>query len=118
MISSNAPVTSLRRRRRIKPIRQTEIAECGIACLAMISGYWGHEIGLEGLRSRFPVTSRGMTLADIVKLANSLNLSTRPLRIEIEKLPELSYPAILHWGMNHFVVAEREKNGKFKSINC
>lgn len=117
MISSNAPVTSLRRRRRIKPIRQTEIAECGIACLAMISGYWGHEIGLEGLRSRFPVTSRGMTLADIVKLANSLNLSTRPLRIEIEKLPELSYPAILHWGMNHFVVAEREKNGKLYIVD-
>lgn len=112
MIAESTPITSLRRRRRVRPIRQTEIAECGIACLAMVSGYWGYEIGLDGLRSRFPVTSRGMTLADIVKLANSLNLSTRPLRIEIDRLPELSYPAILHWGMNHFVVAEREKNGK------
>jgi len=117
MITDSAPITSLRRRRSVKPIRQTEIAECGIACLAMISSYWGHEIGLEGLRSRFPVTSRGMTLADIVKLANSLNLSTRPLRIEIEKLPELSYPAILHWGMNHFVVAEREKNGRIYIVD-
>lgn len=115
--AANSPVVSLRRKRKVRPIRQTEIAECGIACLAMIAAYWGKDIGLEGLRQKYPVTSRGMNLANVVDLANSINLSTRPLRVEIERLAELSYPAILHWGMNHYVVAEREKNGKLYIVD-
>lgn len=108
----NGPTIALRRRKKIKPIRQTEIAECGLACLSMISRYWGSDIGLEELRRRYPVSSRGMTLQDVVTLANSLNLSTRPLRVEIESLSEVSYPALFHWDMNHYVVAEKEKDGK------
>ena len=106
------PVISLRRAKRIKPVRQSEVAECGLASVAMICAYWGKDLGLEDLRQRYPVTSRGMTLADITKVASSLGFTTRPLKLDIEHLPELSYPALLHWGMNHFVVAEREKNGK------
>ena len=117
MIATRSPTISLRRRRKVHPVRQAEIAECGLSCLAMISSYWGNDIGLEGLRRKYPVTSRGMTLAHVVQLANSIGLSTRPLRIEIDRLPELSYPAILHWGMNHFVVAEKERGGKLYIVD-
>ena len=117
MMELQAPQISLRRSRQIKPVRQAEIAECGLACIAMIMRYWGDGRSLDDLRGKFPVTSRGMTMADIVRLSNSFGLSTRPLRIDIDKLSELKFPAIIHWGMNHFVVGEKYKNGKLYIVD-
>ncbi len=85
-------------------IRQAEAAECGIACLAMISNAHGYKIDLTSLRSRFPVSMRGATLKDIIAVASQMNLAGRPVRCELEELIKLRTPAILHWNMNHFVV--------------
>lgn len=49
-------------RGRLPVIRQTEAAECGLACLAMISSYHGHRIDLNTLRRRHPVSLKGVTL--------------------------------------------------------
>ena len=38
---------------------QTEAAECGLACLAMIAGYHGLRVDLPALRHRFSVSLRG-----------------------------------------------------------
>lgn len=85
-------------------IFQTEAAECGLACLAMIAGYHGNRIDLQSLRQRFSISMRGTTLAHLLKFADRLELAGRPLRIELEDLPYLKTPCILHWDMNHFVV--------------
>ena len=37
-------------------------------------------------------------------MAGHLGLATRPLRLELEALPQLRLPCILHWEFNHFVV--------------
>ena len=39
-------------RRRTPLILQTETAECGLACLAMIAGRYGHRVDLPALRQR------------------------------------------------------------------
>ena len=43
-------------------IRQSEAAECGLACLAMVAGYHGHRTTLSHMRRRFPISLRGATL--------------------------------------------------------
>jgi len=43
--------------------------------------------------------------------ATSLNLVTRPLRVEMNELSKLRCPAILHWDLNHFVVLKKLKRG-------
>ena len=48
-----------RGRRRLPSILQTEAAECGLACLAMVASYHGHRIDLNTLR-RF-ISDRGKT---------------------------------------------------------
>ncbi|MBM6596761.1 peptidase domain-containing ABC transporter [Microvirga sp. BT291] len=88
-------------------ILQTEAAECGLACLAMISSYHGHKVDLNTLRRRFPVSLQGVSLRGLVRLASHLHLSCRPIRFEIEHLRQLFLPAILHWDMNHFVVLKK-----------
>ncbi|WP_297324172.1 peptidase domain-containing ABC transporter [Nitrosomonas sp.] len=89
---------------RVPVILQTEAAECGLACLAMITGYHGHRIDLATLRARHAVSLRGSTLADLMKVAGLLKLTPRPLRLDLEHLPELKLPCVLHWDFNHFVV--------------
>ena len=85
-------------------ILQAEAAECGLACLGMISAYHGYDSDLVSLRRRFSVSLRGATLSTIVDIASRLGLGSRALRCEMEDLQKLRLPAILHWNMNHFVV--------------
>ena len=53
---------NFRGRARLPVMLQTEAAECGIACLAMIASYFGHRIDLDTLRRRHPVSLKGMPL--------------------------------------------------------
>jgi len=91
-------------RSRLPLIFQTEAAECGLTCLAMIAGYHGKDIDLPELRRRFSISLRGTTLAHIIRFADRLDLTARALRIELEDLPMLKTPCVLHWDMSHFVV--------------
>lgn len=83
---------------------QTEAAECGLACLAMVRGYYGGDANLFQLRSKYGISSKGATLKNLVDIATDLNLITRPLSLELEELKLLRLPCILHWDFNHFVV--------------
>ncbi|PLV61915.1 peptidase domain-containing ABC transporter [Erwinia sp. B116] len=91
-------------RRRVPQIIQTEAAECGLACLAMVCGWFGLHTDLLTLRQRFDVSSRGVTLRTLMAVAGALNLKSRALQLDIDQLAALKTPAILHWDMNHFVV--------------
>jgi ATP-binding cassette subfamily B protein RaxB len=85
-------------------IRQTEAAECGLACLAMISSYYGHRIDLNTLRRRHPVSLKGVTLRAMIQVASQMQFCCRPLRFELAHLRQLRLPTIVHWDMTHFVV--------------
>lgn len=85
-------------------ILQTEAAECGLACLAMVAAAHGHRSDLTTLRQRFSLSLKGVNLLDMVRMAEDLKLHARALRAEIEDLAQLTHPCILHWDMNHFVV--------------
>lgn len=85
-------------------ILQTESAECGMACLAMIARHHGHDIDLPALRRRFSTSLKGNNLTRIAEMANDLGLSTRAVKVELEQLKLLNVPVMMHWDMNHFVV--------------
>jgi len=91
-------------RGRLPVIRQTEAAECGLACLAMVASFYRHQIDLNTLRRRHPVSLNGVTLRALMQVASHLHLASRPLRFDLANLRQLRLPAILHWDMNHFVV--------------
>ncbi len=101
------PKLTFSRGRKLPMIFQTEAAECGLACLAMVANYHGIVTDLPALRRRFALSLRGASLAHVLKFAGRLDLSGRPLRLELEDLPYLQTPSILHWDMNHFVVLKK-----------
>jgi ATP-binding cassette subfamily B protein RaxB len=94
---------------RVPLILQTEAAECGLACLAMVAGAHGLDTDLPTLRQRFSLSLKGATLVDLVRMADALKLQSRAVRAELEELPQLPTPCILHWDMNHFVVLVRQR---------
>jgi ATP-binding cassette, subfamily B, bacterial CvaB/MchF/RaxB len=98
--------------RRMPLLRQAEAAECGLACVGMVAGYHGFSTDLATLRREYPISLKGATLADVIEISAQLNLGSRAVRCELEEVPDLRRPAILHWDMNHFVVlksARREE---------
>lgn len=90
--------------KKIPVILQTESAECGLACLAMVLGYYGGEANLFRLRSKYGISPKGATLRNLIDIASDLKLITRPLSLELDELKMLRLPCILHWDFNHFVV--------------
>ncbi len=97
--------------RHLPIILQTEAAECGLACMVMIAAHHGLQSDLPTLRQRFSVSLKGVTLADMVRLAGQLQLNARALRAEMTHLPELAMPCVLHWDLNHFVVLKEVRRG-------
>ena len=96
--------------RRNRTILQSEAAECGLACLAMIANAHGHDLTLATLRQRFSVSLKGSTLPNLITVASALGLSPRALRLDPEELDRIRLPALLHWDLNHFVVLRRVSN--------
>jgi ATP-binding cassette, subfamily B, bacterial CvaB/MchF/RaxB len=90
--------------RRLPMTLQTEAAECGLVCLSMIATFFGYAIDPAELRRRYGLSIKGATLRELVAIADQLAMAARPVRLELEELPQLSMPCILHWDLNHFVV--------------
>lgn len=90
--------------KRLPVILQTELAECGAACLAMVASYHGHKMGLETVRKHLPGSLKGVSLKYLMQAAGEVQLASRALRVEVNHLGSLKCPAILHWNLDHFVV--------------
>lgn len=98
-------------RSRTPIILQNEVSECGVACLAMVACFHGHRTNLVTLQRDYTLAGRGTTLADLVRIAGRMKLGARPVKADLEALPKLQLPAILHWDFNHFVVLTRIRGG-------
>jgi ATP-binding cassette, subfamily B, bacterial CvaB/MchF/RaxB len=99
-------------RARIGLIRQTEVAECGLASLVMIANYHGLDVDLATMRRRFAPSLRGAALRSLIVLADKIGLMPRAVKLPLDQLVNLHVPAVLHWDMNHYVVIERVKGDK------
>jgi ATP-binding cassette, subfamily B, bacterial CvaB/MchF/RaxB len=113
-VSVSTPTKPLRFNfsRRLPIVLQVEAAECGLACLAMVSSYYGQDTDLASLRRKFSISLKGASLKSILEIAKGMQLATRPVKVELERLRNLKTPSILHWDMNHFVVMRGFRGGK------
>jgi len=97
---------------RVPMLLQTEAAECGLASLAMVASHHGLHTDMPTLRQRFQLSLKGATMVDLTRIAGQMQLNPRALRAEMEHLPQLQLPCVLHWDLNHFVVLTQVGHGK------
>lgn len=89
---------------RVPVVLQNELAECGLACIAMVSGAHGKNIDLPMLRTMFDPGTRGTSLKEMAQLGDSLGFSVKSMKIGLKQLGKLKLPAILHWNLVHYAV--------------
>ncbi|ELS03808.1 ABC-type bacteriocin transporter [Xenococcus sp. PCC 7305] len=85
-------------------IQQQSSSDCGVACLAMISQYWGKRFGINSLRELIGVDRSGASLKGLAKGAESLGYQARPVRASLSRLVDQKNPWIAHWEGNHYIV--------------
>lgn len=93
--------------KKLSLVLQTEVSECGLACLAMVASFHGYQTDLQNLRRKFAVSLKGLNLAQLIQVAGRMDLSCRPLRVDLKALDKLVLPTILHWNLNHYVVLKK-----------
>ena len=97
-----------RRGKKVPFVQQLEVTDCGAACLAMVLGHLGRDVGLDEVREAAGGSARdGVDAAAIVRAAEWYGLRSRGLTLDIDHLQYLPPGTILHWEFTHFVVFER-----------
>ncbi|NBZ46231.1 peptidase domain-containing ABC transporter [Klebsiella quasipneumoniae] len=100
-------------KKKVPVVLQSEAAECGIACLTMISCYYGLNIDLFNFRNRYGSPSQGFTLLSLSKNAERVGLKSRALSLDLDEINQLKLPCIIHWGLNHYVVLTKVRRNSF-----
>lgn len=105
------PKTSAKRRKRrwkrVPELRQMSAVECGACCLAMILSYYGRTTSVSEVQERCGVGRDGLSALAIVKAARQYGLRVRAVTLKKNDARFVTFPAIVHWEFNHFVVVER-----------
>lgn len=98
---------------KVPVVMQMEALECGAACLTMIMAYYKKWVPLEQVRVDCGVSRDGSKASNMAKAAGAYGLQVKAHRYSVESVcTKVSYPAIIHWNFNHFVVLNGFKRGK------
>lgn len=98
---------------KVPVVMQMEALECGAASLTMILAYYDKWIPLEQVRADCGVSRDGSNAKNVLKAARSYGLIAKGYRYEPEDLKKNgTFPCIVHWNFNHFVVLDGFKGNK------
>ena len=96
-----------RGRAKVPVVMQMETLECGAASLAMVMAYYGKWVPLEQVRLDCGVSRDGSNAKNVLVAARSYGFEAQGFRCEVGALKkDMSYPCIIHWNFNHFVVLD------------
>ena len=90
---------------KVPVIMQLEALECAAASLAMLMAYYDKWVPLEQVREDCGVSRDGSKAKNIALAAMHYGFEAQAFRYSPEAIQkEASFPCIIHWNMNHFVV--------------
>src|SRR3989440_9922318 len=95
------------RRKRVPQLSQMSVAECGLACLAMVLTYFGRKTSISELRVHYGVGRDGVSALGIVRAARHYGMRVRAISLQQNDFRFVKLPVIVHWEFNHFLVVER-----------
>ena len=115
--------------RKIIYTKQTDLKDCGVACLMSLVNYYGGYVSREYLRDLTKTTTEGVSVYSLVAASEKLGFETKALRGSVFKLKN-NLPVIAHIlidkKIGHFVVITKvlddeirvmDPDGGFKSYS-
>ncbi len=98
---------------KVPVVMQLEALECGAASLAMVMAHYGKWVPLSQAREDCGVSRDGSNARNILKAARSYGMEAHGYRYEPEDLLNSgSFPCIVHWEFNHFIVLDGVRGDK------
>ena len=98
---------------KVPVIMQMEALECGAACLAMVMAYYDKWVPLAQVRKDCGVSRDGSKAINMLAAARSYGFKAGGYLFELEHLRKnATFPCIIHWEFNHFVVCNGFKGNK------
>ena len=98
---------------KVPVVLQMEALECGAACLAMVCAYYDKWVPLEQVRYDCGVSRDGSNAKNVLLAARNYGFKAQGFRYETELLVrEGSFPCIIHWNFNHYVVLNGFKHNR------
>lgn len=94
----------MRKIAKVPVVMQMEATECGAASLAMVLAYFGRWLPLEQVRLDCGVGRDGSNAGNLLKAARTYGLKAQGYRCSLDGVKKMSFPLIVHWNFNHFVV--------------
>ncbi|BAZ12948.1 ABC transporter ATP-binding protein [Calothrix sp. NIES-4071] len=97
-------------------VRQHSEEDCGAACVASITKYYGRTFTLNRIREAIGTGQLGTTLLGLKRGVEALGFNGTGARISKEnlnKINEIPLPAIIHWKGYHWVVLYGRKGRKY-----
>jgi ATP-binding cassette, subfamily C, bacteriocin exporter len=91
-------------------MKQRDLTDCGVTCLASIAAYYRYFIPVSKLRQYSATDKHGTNISGIIRAAGKLDLFARGIKAQVKNLQELPLPMIAHVIKNdlqHFVVIYR-----------
>ncbi len=85
-------------------VQQNDEMDCGPACMAMISKYFGNDLPVQFWRSRMSTNQEGTSLFDLSKAAEKVGFVTHGLQIESFKDLEPSMFPVIALRNEHYLV--------------
>lgn len=83
---------------------QQSSSDCGQACIAMAAQIHGVDVEIADIKRRFYFPANGSNILHLVRSIEGVGLISKPVKVDYCGLEDIKLPAILHWGMNHYVV--------------
>jgi ATP-binding cassette subfamily B protein RaxB len=97
-------ITFFKSKPKLPDILQSEVAECGLASVAMCLQFHGLSATLPLLRNKYNLSKNGSSIADLSTICENEGLVADVYELGMEHLEELPLPAVVHWDLCHFVV--------------
>ena len=86
-------------------VYQTDLQDCGPACLKMVSDYFGNSYTLQFIKEQCHTTEAGTSLLNMGNALDRLGLRALVIRCTMDNLlNDIPLPTIVFGGENHFIV--------------
>jgi len=101
---------------KLQIVKQHSEEDCGAACLATVAKYYKKVFTLNRIRLVVGTGQQGTSLLGLRRGAEFLGFYARSVQASsaiLQKMNLITFPVIIHWRGNHYVVLYGKKNKKY-----